>query len=66
MLTLLSGFRAIALTVTVASPLCARCARVTHQSVAEVMHDMRRRLNAKLNLKKESTSWVEILMTKSY
>ena len=59
-------FRAAALTVTVASPLCARCACVTRQSVAEVMHDMRRRLNAKLNLKKESTSWVEILLTRSY
>lgn len=56
-------FRAAALTATVG---CARCASVTHQSAAEVMRDMHRRLNAKLNLKKESTSWVEILMTKSY
>ena len=36
-------FRAAALTVTIASPVCA-C--VTRQAVAEVMHDVHRRLNA--------------------
>ena len=45
MFTPLSGFRAIALTVTVASPVRAR---VTRQSAAEVMHDVHRRLDAKL------------------
>lgn len=56
-------FCAIALTVTIASPVCAS---VTRQSAAEVMHDVHRRLNTNLNLKKESTSWVKILMTQSY